>query len=559
MIFAIIVVITRLVVIPLEEAFGSKYILTSPCLPIWIALRLACGGLLLGLSVVARYIGPQSVVRCSSSPLMVDLFTKTFRNIFGTSKGSNRLMNLPNICKPDDVQKPQLLEQQRYRNPRRLQLPISAFAQIAISILIAVAVAYTTVIPFSRNGNLSDNHSSMKLSLILLCITSSTMQLLLTTFSGTNHEIDPTKYQSSNVGNHTNLAHYLKSVAPIMLPLYVLTILIYTRYNSLKVIETLGYFVAVPPVIVLYLSVFDYTLRRFFCTKPHSIKKLVEQASGGDARIDLFLDVVLRSLLHSDDELVKKIGSSTSTRLSVWMDIEQEEQKRNDSAVTTMANILLHKTNKDEAGPHLEDDVLRLAILSSIGGPGPSEKYLVGIINADKGGLSVCRALCAYFGGLGKALLIISEPNDRTFYQEEWVLPPGAIFMGECAIRGATRWILHSLDLVPSSSSSSVIPRSITSLEILIPVLLSSAFTLENGLVRFAEAIGGPTASNETDTLKLLQTVSPQLLPLFNTCNDCARMIIMKATAKEGLRQLNCLESLDADCQKWLRLKNLTN
>jgi len=65
MIFVTSVVITRLVVIPLEEAFGSKYILISPSLPISTALRLSWGGLLLGLSVVARYIGPQSVGKFS--------------------------------------------------------------------------------------------------------------------------------------------------------------------------------------------------------------------------------------------------------------------------------------------------------------------------------------------------------------------------------------------------------------------------------------------------------------------------------------------------------------
>ena len=215
--------------------------------------------------------------------------------------------------------------------------------------------------------------------------------------------------------------------------------------------------------------------------------------------MEVFLDVVLRNLLHSDDELVKKLGNSTSTRSSVWMDLEQEEQKRNDFAITTMSNILLHKTSKDEAGPHLEDDVLRLAILSSIGGSGSSEKYLVGIINAEKGGLSstepyaampIVRALCAYAGGIGKALLIIAGSNNRTLREDEWVLPPAAIYMAECAIRGASRCILHSLNLASSSSSSSVMPGKNTSLSILIPVLLSSAFILENGIVRFAEAIG---------------------------------------------------------------------
>ena len=506
---------------------------------------------------------------------MVNPYTKTFRNIIGTSAVLNTL-NLPDICKPDDVQKlqqqQQQLPEQRDRNPRRLQLPTSAslIAQIAISILIAVAVAFTTVLPFSSNGDLSgNNHSPMKMALILMCITSTSMQLLLTTLNGTNHEIDPRKYRSFSVRNPVNLIPFLiKSAAPIIIfiPLYILAISIYAKYVSLKWSDNLVCLIAVPPVIFLYLSIFDYNLRIFFCTTPSNIKKLVEEASGGDARMEVFLDVVLRNLLHSDDELVKKLGNSTSTRSSLWMDLEQEEQKRNDFAITTMSNILLHKTSKDEAGPHLEDDVLRLAILSSIGGSGSSEKYLVGIINAEKGGLSstepyaampIVRALCAYAGGIGKALLIIAGSNNRTLREDEWVLPPAAIYMAECAIRGASRCILHSLNLASSSSSSSVMPGKNTSLSILIPVLLSSAFILENGIVRFAEAIGGPMASNETDKIKLLQIVSPELLSLFNLVNDSTRMIIESATANEGLRKLDLMESLDMDCQKWLRSKKI--
>jgi hypothetical protein len=495
---------------------------------------------------------------------MVNPYTKTFRNIIGTSTVLNTL-NLPNICKPDDVQNPQQLPDQRDRNPRRLQLPTSAslIAQIAISILIAVAVAFTTVLPFSSNGNLSDNnHSPMKMALILMCITSTSMQLLLTTLNGTNHEIDPRKYRSYSVRNPVNVIPFLiRSAAPIIIfiPLYILAVSIYAKYDSLKWSDNLVCLIVVPPVIFLYLSIFDYNLRIFFCTTPSNIKKLVEEASGGDARMEVFLDVVLRNLLHSDDGLVKKLGNSTSTRSSVWMDLEQEEQKRNDFAITTMANILLHKTSKDEAGPHLEDDILRLAIFSSIGGSESSEGGLSS--TEPYAAMPIVRALCAYAGGIGKALLIIAGSNNRTLREDEWVFPPAAIYMAECAIRGASRCILRSLNLASSSSSSSssssVMAGKNTSLSILIPVLLSSAFILETGIVRFAEAIGGPMASNETDKRKLLQTVSPELLSLFNLINDSTRMIIESAKASEGLRKLDLMESLDMDCQKWLRSKQI--
>ena len=52
----------RFIVIPLEGNLGLKYILTwTPSLTLPTAGRLACGVFFLGLNIVARYIGPQSV------------------------------------------------------------------------------------------------------------------------------------------------------------------------------------------------------------------------------------------------------------------------------------------------------------------------------------------------------------------------------------------------------------------------------------------------------------------------------------------------------------------
>ena len=148
----------------------------------------------------------------------------------------------------------------------------------------------------------------------------------------------------------------------------------------------------------------------------------------------------------------------------------------------------------------------------------------------------IIRALCAYAGGLGEALRLVADSKD-TDNIDTWVLPPGALFMAECAIRGATHWILHDINS----------PRSVTSLAILIPVLLNSAYKLEDGILRHQQAATGPTAFDETYMVKVTM---PQLLPLFNVCNDCAKIILQTAKANEGFRRVDFLESLDVDCQK---------
>mmetsp|Transcript_31307 Transcript_31307/g.73728 ORF Transcript_31307/g.73728 Transcript_31307/m.73728 type:complete len:217 (+) Transcript_31307:495-1145(+) len=208
-----------------------------------------------------------------------------------------------------------------------------------------------------------------------------------------------------------------------------------------------------------------------------------------------------------------------------------------------MAQTLLYKTNKDESSPHLEDDVLRLAILTAFEGAGvhnwiESTSNTGGGHTIDPYAVPIIRALCAYAGGIGEALRFIADSEDN--HEDAWILPPGALFMGGCAIRGATRWILKSTTLSGKNKS----------LAILIPVLLNSAYRLEKGLVRYAEALSGSTTKDEADKVKLLRNVTPQLLPLFNTLNDSARAVVEETKAKPGFRRL---DSLDTDCQRWLR------
>ena len=59
------------------------------------------------------------------------------------------------------------------------------------------------------------------------------------------------------------------------------------------------YFVLATFAIFIYMAVFDYTLKFFYCNNITNIKKLVQDSSGGDASIDTFLTVILHSLLHS--------------------------------------------------------------------------------------------------------------------------------------------------------------------------------------------------------------------------------------------------------------------
>ena len=515
---------------------------------------------------VARYIGPQSIVRCSSSPLLVNPYVKAFRSIFESPQPLSKFPETRQ--RPGDFRRDEKTSEQRKEvNPRRMQLPTSASlsAQIIISIALSTIFAFNSILPFAHEAADGSISSSTKTTIFFSCIASGALQLLLTTIQGTNHEINPIYYQSNSTRGKDIFFKSLGTAAQISVAVPILAIFVQSQNDSSQWSDSLFYFVFVPPVIILYLYGFDYALRILLCTTPPGMKKFVEEASGGDVSMEIFVDVILRSVLHSNDELVKKLGN-LPTASKMWTNIEEEELKLSNAAMKTMANTLLYKTNKDEASPHLEDDVLRLAILSCVGGttskgagtignaaesnmkkwlrPAADIVQLPGKNSIDPFAIPIVRALCVYAGGIAESLRLLFASEDK-LSQDLWVLPPGTLFMAECAIRGATHWILQGMNMSPSG----------TSLSILIPVLLNSAYKLQDSLLRYQQASDGSAPYGETYSLKLTPPLSPQFLPLYNICNNSAKSILETAKANEKFRRLDFFQSLDADCRNWLRSK----
>ena len=501
-------------------------------------------------------------------------YIRTFRTIFQPTRST---LNAPRkIYEPGDAQKGQLSEHQNLK-PRRLQQPTSAalVTQIMISIVIGATLAFMSVYPFLHVSSSGDITSS---TIIFSCITSNAIQLLFTTIKGTNHEIDPKEYISQSFRNQFNVVKSLSTDIPICI--LILAVYLHFKSGSSQWSDNIVCMLCVPPPIILYLHIFDHFLRIFICKTPSNIKKFVEEASGGDVSMEIFIDVILRSLLHSDDELVKKLGN-ISTKSSIWMDVEKEELKLSNDSIKKLANTLLHKTNDDEASPHLEDDILRLAILSCISGPASKEEDAIvidtessidnqlkvtlksnrpGENSIDPYAVPIVRSLCVYIGSVGEALRLIVDPRNMLFH-DEWVLPPGAVYACECALRGATQWLIQSINS----------PRSNIRVAILIPVLLNSAYKLEIGLLQYQKASKVACQSlnipkrhsfkmecesfHEIDNVNLFRTANPRLLPLFNLCNTCAKMILEAAKSNEGFGRLGFMEALDTDCQTWLRSK----
>jgi hypothetical protein len=459
-------------------------------------------------------------------------------------------------------------------NARRLQCPTpgDAVAQIVISGLGATAFAYASMLPYSPGGMHGD--TPYKTLLILSCMFAVWINLFQTTLDGSSHELNPVRYHISQWKRRRHIifraTEICKSLftAAVVVPLIAILTSWFVSSDFQKgedAVWSAVFACGLTAVLVtLYLHIFDEVLRTLLCT-PNNLGKAVEEIAEGD-RTEILLDVTMHSILHSDSSLVEELSGSIKP---FHRDLERKERERNESAMNAMANILLHKTAGDEGSARLEEDVLRFYVLESLGGASwqgtsyegfekaeayhmenvkqwiqPQDKLKIGQARVDPLVVRLVRALCAYFGGLGEALLICSGQK-RSTNLNPWVLPPGAIICAEYAIRAASRCILFNL----SHSAQILSDWRSTHLSMLIPVLISSACRLETGILKFIQARNG-IKDITLGKFDFVRTESPELLSLLNECNDSVTAVLQKLKALEGVGRIDL--ELDPVCRTWM-------
>jgi hypothetical protein len=471
---------------------------------------------------------------------------------------------------------------------RRLQRPTlrASLQQILLSVFIGTVVAYSSVLPSLSLWIPAGSPNTA--ALVASCIFATVMNLS-TRLDGASHEINPYRYHVNQSLNRLILARMsarlqsllISSVAVPVLAIISSSLVVQDISRSMTWSATAASFIAAL-LVTLYLHLFDEALRVVLCSPPLHMKEIVDDIANDD-RMETFLEVTITSILHSDLSLVEKLCSMGKPRL---LDLDREERSLNEESIKSMANILLQKTAADENGAHLEEDILRLSILASLGGSGrgssgldkadahhvenikqwvqPKDTMKVGGSRSEILSVPLVRALCAYAGGLGEALLLCSsqKPMLSSF---PWSLPPGAIVQSEYAIRAATRCIFWNI----SNSVRCQTDWRSSHLSMLVPVLMNSACRLESGLIQYAEMkrsgkhntnvrSGGKQFSNAIvaepqltpdQKLLLIKTECPELLSLYQECNDSATMILEKLRLLEGARNFDL--PLDGITRRW--------
>ena len=264
-------------------------------------------------------------------------------------------------------------------------------------------------------------------------------------------------------------------------------------------------------------------------------------------------DLIIQSLLKDLDGCNTLLYDIVLPRLETdpnvfnGINIEEEEVRRNAAAMAKVANAILPSNGSSPFAADsgigqdstIAKDLLRVAVLESLGGnetaSASSNKNIMDdrwdclclssrhtdalknrLMLSEKSTqcghvqqpivVPLVRALCAYAGGIGEALLHYGSMDARTLpaqkyrprgdetlqvplgrsqlYGVTWLLPPGAVLCVKYAIQAAAR--LVALDFILWNKDSSGARRH-SWLSLLVPVVLHSAHKLRCGILEYAQ------------------------------------------------------------------------
>ena len=276
--------------------------------------------------------------------------------------------------------------------------------------------------------------------------------------------------------------------------------------------------------------------------------------------------------------------------------MEEEEVRRSDAAIDAVAGAMLPSFVAATHGlGMLEEDTLRLALLESLGGTAPEEEINGAPAEARSLGLSsrhyhalrnrlqaseaaaaqrtqripqpmvvpLVRALCAYAGGLGEALVRISI-QDSTFVETaavgtssskrgvQYILPAGATACAKFSLLAAAR-------LVALNAQA----RRHGWLSLLVPSVLHSAHRLRSGVLRYGESLmqrgtlwngkgfaGLDANTHDKKIGKFIAIECPDLSRLLADCDEAATIIVRSLMHQDGARDTEI--KVHSGCRKWL-------
>jgi len=599
---------------------------------LWQSIRLGFALLLAGSSVAARYVGRHSVMRCSCAPLAenpVDAKRRQFwdnlwlsdfpQSLVSPSDRVGELFSFsrpttttampasgPFLFSPPEAEADMPVVSSPSSPP--LSAPTAAFgtggtrfvhatylsmlAQTIISVVVGVALGYGAAygwFPAPVRGYYA-YRESIVLPTILTFMFAVGLPLYSTVY--TAHEIDPKTYE--NVSVIDSMLAFLQSMtqsprpSTAFLQLFVTVVLIPSGIACASVQIVGGYdwrlsfqLAASSGLLSLYLYCLDEGIKHALFSPAPDLERLIEEYGDGDdeTMLPTRRDVIMYSILFGESAAVEMLSDmnycSSQGRNSQIVQVgilgvEQEECRRVKACSKLLASTVILRRTRPVVEAPLEEDVLRVAILRSIGRSTDSS-LVDGLVHpkfpaAGEGkslSLPLVRSLCAFVHTTGEVLSDISRGSERNriapvaISRNVWALPPGLFVCAEDAVHSISWCIVRGMT---SPYTGNRLPDwKSSTLSVLVPAALSSIFCLREGIVAF-EALQRQRASRdgearvgraESDRAKHHHNVCQSFSPIVDVCDKTALKILSYLKLPQGIGSVSL--GLDENCSLWVK------
>ena len=515
-------------------------------------------------------------VRCSAVPLRSNPLETSVQHL---------LQHPWSVFEPSDTPG-ERLAQNRNKNKggryQHLQLRATC-AQTLLAIVTGVVLSLTTVF---HCFDLPHGHVFARSAILATSVLTLFSPILMIGWNG--HELDPT----ADTWSKACLVRCAKKAGTVtvLVPITaVVAALVVTSEEPVGIWSLYAQLVMYSLLMSVYLQGMDQAVQSALFYPPPDLKRFVNSLQDDSTPVTR-LAVILHSLLR-DAVLVEQVSKPTLKPGVV--DLDRQELERTAALILQMGAFNLSRNAAlDYSEAPLEEDVLRLVILESLGGPaevqeqsqstalvpkgttGSATRHPVVERHAlaikewvewkfAKGGdrteplvVPLVRAFCVFAGGLGESLLTCSSratlplrPNRMDAMVETWALPPGAVVSAKYAVTAVTRCIIQSL----RSSGRPLSDWKSTHLSTMVPSALAAFFHLRCGVLAFSKyhAANRSTNTMTTDIASHIGAHSPELLALLRVCDDSAHTILTSLKAPKSLGRGEL--PLDKECLAWTK------
>ncbi|GAX23909.1 hypothetical protein FisN_20Hh116 [Fistulifera solaris] len=448
------------------------------------SLRMSFVLTLLGIAILARFMGPQSLVRCSTVPLAPNPVYVALRDIWTDPLS---------IVQPGDTPGKLLTHtfDRAPRNSRRFQTPLlaSELVHTALAMVLGVMLALVMELPTPQGHHELLGPAMQWWTSVFIY----SLSLLLPVLN-LEHELDP---RNVSMNLKSSLTRASKNTFFAILFAAILSITFFhstgsgIRWTARVGIHSL--------LVSLYIEFLQQIISMALFYPRSDCQLLVHELYDDGTELP-YVKVLLCGILRGD-EAVNLMHKVTA---------EQDEYDRIRKYAGSLASAQLKMgatAGVEKAEAMLEEDVLQLVLLESVYS---TRKAVVQLLDTPHS-LYLFRALCVTISTFAEILLRCTSLQSST----ELVLPPGFLCAIEYSIVGISRCIQQSF---PGGSDWTLSP-----LATVLPSVLESIFSLRLALLDFAQRRGDG---------RPVGLHFPELIHLVRLCDTATRQWIEGKSVK---------------------------